>query len=119
MTLFNYPETPLFDTFRREYHETYSSTDMLDFHGTVKIHGANISIVYSSADSWHIQSRNRILSAQADHYGCFAWLSRLPLDQLAIQISENSWKEIVVIGEWAGKGVQQGVGINKVDKVFI
>jgi hypothetical protein len=70
-----------------------AATESLDFHGTFKIHGANISIVYNSPGSWHIQSRNRTLSLKNDVCGCFAWLSRVPLGQLAPQIGENTlWK---------------------------
>lgn len=116
-----YPETRSFDAFRKHYLQTAHEEHSLEFHGTVKIHGANISIVYSNATTWRIHSRNRVLSREDDLYGCFATLSRVPLENLAEQISDtygDSWSELVVVGEWAGKGIHKGVAICQVEKLF-
>jgi len=143
-----YPETSSFDGFRKHYLKSPPENLCLDFHGTVKIHGSNITIVFTAPDSWRIQSRNRVLSADNDMYSCFATLNPLPLNQLAERalelekeisckvVSEDTvvepadgtlaapkptaeeWPEIMIAGEWAGNGIQKGVGVCQLDKFF-
>lgn len=116
-----YPETKHFDSFRKEYLRKFPDESCLEFHGTVKIHGANIAIVYTNPNTWCIHSRNRVLSGGKDLYGCFAALSGLSLDKIAHKISlchSGSWSELVVVGEWAGKGIHKGVGVCQLDKFF-
>ena len=119
-----YPSTHQFDSFRQHYLKT-SSSGCLEFHGTVKIHGSNVSIIFKSANTWQIQSRNRILSKQEDMSECYAKLNNAPLNEVAQQIlrvagtaDEDSWDNIMIVGEWAGKGIQNGIGVSKVDKFF-
>jgi len=119
-----YPDTRQFDSFRQHYLKN-SSDGCLDFHGTVKLHGSNVSIIFKSASTWQIQSRNRILSAQEDMYECYAKLNKAPLNDVAQQIlrlagttDEDIWDDIMVVGEWAGRGIQNGIGVSKVDKFF-
>src|SRR5436190_12753400 len=115
-----YPETRQFDHFRKSYLKGQPELHTLEFHGTIKIHGANISIIFTSPNSWQIQSRHRILSAEEDLYGCYATLNHAPLQELAEQIlqleskssnKEGEWRDIMVVGEWAGKGIQARVGV--------
>ena len=117
-----YPDTRQFDSFRKHYLKS-SSDSCLDFHGTVKIHGSNVSIIFKSANTWQIQSRNRILSTNEDMSECYAKLNHAPLNKIAHEISQLAgtsggpvWDDIMVVGEWAGKGIQTGVGVSKVDK---
>lgn len=119
-----YPDTRSFDAFRQHYLKAFSDS-CLDFHGTVKLHGANVSIIFKSTNSWHIQSRNRILSSEEDMCECYAKLNNAPLSQMAQKISQlagtsdgSVWDDIMVAGEWAGNGIQKGVGVNNVDKFF-
>ena len=117
-----YPDTQRFDSFRLNYLKA-SSNRCVDFHGTVKIHGSNVSIIFKSANTWQIQSRNRILSSEEDMYECYAKLNHAPLSEIAHEISKLAgtskgpvWDDIMVVGEWAGKGIQNGVGVSNVDK---
>jgi hypothetical protein len=116
-----YPETKLFDAFRKEYLRRHDEEGSLGFHGTVKIHGANISIVYSNRDTWRIHSRNRVISKENDLYGCFSALSCVPLNRLVQQVAEiyrEPWSELVIVGEWAGKGIHRGAAVCNLDKFF-
>ena len=139
-----YPETSSFDGFRKYYLNGSPENRCLDFHGTIKIHGSNITIIFTSPGSWRIQSRNRLLAADNDLYSCFATLNPLPLNQLAERVLEldkeispealpqdNGAKsaeqgtemseerpEIMVVGEWAGKGIQKRVGVCQLEKFF-
>ena len=77
-------------------------------------------------------------------YSCFSTLNPLPLNQLAERILElhkeinepnhggtvdekteaestttnEQWPEIMIAGEWAGKGIQKGVGVCQLEKFF-
>ena len=124
-TFVGYPETPQFDKFRKSYLTSSPKDCTLEFHGTIKIHGSNISIVFTSPNSWRIQSRHRILSVKEDLYGCYAALKDAPLNKLVEKILhlENKpteeWRDIVIVGEWAGKGIQARVGVCSIEKKFL
>jgi hypothetical protein len=122
-----YPETRQFDYFRRNFlkgtpHESYH----IHLFGTVKIHGSNISLLFTNNNNdddapCRIQSRNRILSLASDHYDCYRTLSQTPLNDLVTQIiniHSGPWTEIMVVGEWAGKGIMKGVGVSEVEPKF-
>src|SRR5271169_4193874 len=85
-TFVGYPETRQFDYFRKWFIKCQPNIPNPEFHGTIKIHGSNISIIFSSPDSWRIQSRHRILSAKEDLYDCYATLNSAPLNKLAQEI---------------------------------
>jgi hypothetical protein len=119
-----YPETRQFDHFRKHFlggdHESYC----INLFGTVKIHGSNFSLVFTNTDDpRQIHSRNRILSMDSDLYGCYKSLSQIPLKELVEQISKihaSPWTEMIVVGEWAGKGINKGVGICEITpKIFV
>ena len=118
-----YPETKQFHKFCKDYLKSPAELRRLEFYGTIKIHGSNISIVFTSLNTWRIQSRNRILSAKDDLYDCFVTLNQLPLEKLAQEIlcihgnsTASDWKDIMVVGERAGKRIQKGVGVSQVDR---
>ena len=161
-----YPKTTALWPFRKSYLAGKPAVEKLDFHGTVKIHGCNISILLFGPEKWQMQSRNRILSANEDQYGVYAKLNDAPWGALAKEIlriheclklegrdaekkvnkstipednttkklrelsigsdrrpnstgaehindSERTtgWENIMIVGEWAGKGIQKSVGV--------
>lgn len=94
----------------------------LKFRGTVKLHGTNAGIVYDVAtDTFTYQSRERELSLTQDNAGFM-------LHQMK---HENFWRaychsmidpdiaKVAVFGEWCGKGIQKGVAISELDKMFV
>ena len=94
----------------------------LKFRGTVKLHGTNAGIVYDVAtDTFTYQSRERELSLTQDNAGFM-------LHQMK---NENFWRaycysmidpdiaKVAVFGEWCGKGIQKGVAISELDKMFV
>jgi hypothetical protein len=167
-TFTGYPETHAFLPFRKRYLTGKPTVGKVEFHGTVKIHGCNISIVSSGPEKWQMQSRNRILSAEEDQYDVYATLNDAPWTTLLKQIvrihdgitkkvkdpaqtstagdddivkqfsgltlasdapygtglaqnmnrSDNtsSWEDIMIVGEWAGKGIQKSVGVCELDR---
>ncbi|VAW74728.1 hypothetical protein MNBD_GAMMA12-3071 [hydrothermal vent metagenome] len=96
----------------------------LVFHGTVKVHGTNASIVINSDETQYAQSRNNVLSTSTDNSGFSAWHQQkqaLFAEYAAkIKVHENLSEQetIIVYGEWAGKGIQSGVAVSELDKFF-
>lgn len=164
-----YPETRAFLPFRKRYLAGKPVVEKVEFHGTVKIHGCNISVIFSGPKTWQIQSRNRVLSVKEDQYDICAKLNDAPWDTLAKEILQildalnleqheaekegkgsnaskrdiqeklsevpiatetipaeqtaepgkpASWEDIMIVGEWAGKGIQKGVGVCDLDRFF-
>ena len=99
----------------------------LKFRGTVKLHGTNAGIVYDIAtDSFTYQSRERELSLTSDNAGFM----------LAQMKHENVWRDVVhqatreiapygkpakvaIFGEWCGQGIQRGVALTELPKMFV
>ena len=97
----------------------------LTFKGTVKLHGTNASVCYNKHEGFWIQSRNNIITPEKDNAG-FAFFAESRKKQF-LEIMEviadeddsiNSDCTITIYGEWAGKGIQKGVGISELEKAF-
>lgn len=115
----------------RDYSYRHSTPiPTLTFKGTVKIHGTNAGIRYNyETDELICQSRERIITPFSDNAGFAAWVNG-PDGNMAIRdIIDNTWiyfnqvyhtkpKELSIYGEWAGKGVQSGVGVSELNKKF-
>lgn len=88
----------------------------LDFIGTVKLHGTNAAVCQSNGERW-LQSRGQII--EDGHYGFAEWAktnSRL-FDSAFDSIS--GYDTVCIYGEWCGQGIQKGVGISSLDKMFV
>jgi hypothetical protein len=97
----------------------------LTFKGTVKLHGTNASVCFNSNEGFWIQSRQNIITVEKDNAG-FAFFAESRRedfqDLIDVIILENNIDinkyTVSIYGEWAGKGVQKGVGISELDKAF-
>ena len=90
------------------------------FNGTVKVHGTSASVVYDGENLW-AQSKKQIITPEKDNCGFANFVSRNHghfLEHLKIQLETNDLQEVAVFGEWAGKGIQSGVGISELEKTF-
>lgn len=124
------------------FHSSYSSIDnlrlllkdieyiykdtkpILEFYGTVKLHGTNAGIGFDGRNLWS-QSRSNIITTQKDNSG-FASFVEQNKEQIlklmkqieysySIDFNENY---IVLFGEWCGDGIQKKVGISQFEKMF-
>lgn len=98
---------------------------IITFNGTVKLHGTNSSVCFNSQDGFWVQSRKNIITVEKDNAGFafFVESNKIKFCNLLDQIIDKyqiNTKEYTVslYGEWAGKGVQKGVGISQLDKAF-
>jgi hypothetical protein len=95
----------------------------LKFRGTVKLHGTNAGIVYDmDTDLFQYQSRERILTLTQDNAGFMLWAMNHESDWR--YLVENLWvptgtKKIAIFGEWCGTGIQKGVAIAQLPKMFV
>lgn len=104
---------------------------VLECRGTVKLHGSNAAIVQNIDDSAftsvHFQSRERVLTPQNDLLGfCAYMMENSPSVEKIFRIlrkscNKDSYKvqTIAVFGEWCGIGVQKGVAISGLPKMFV
>lgn len=94
----------------------------LTFKGTVKLHGTNAGVSFDvdTGDIW-AQSRENIITPMKDNAG-FAQFVEKNKDVFIgffndIKHTQNIENEsiITIFGEWAGPGIQKGVGISQID----
>lgn len=97
---------------------------VIEFNGYVKLHGTNAGICYNKQDGIWYQSRENIISLQYDNAGFASFcLSKNDTFQkifnsIGNNLNINENETICLFGEWAGKGIQKGVGINEINKSF-
>jgi RNA ligase len=93
-----------------------SDYPILKFSGTVKLHGTNAGVIRYSDGRTEFQSRERVLSLEYDNAGFMSYMMPKDLDFL-FNIPFKDY--IAVYGEWCGKGIQKGVAISELDKMFV
>ena len=100
----------------------------LKFRGTVKLHGTNAGIVYDvDTDSFTYQSRERELSLTSDNAGFMLaqmknemiWRDVVSQAMSEIWIPHVPIKKVAIFGEWCGSGIQKGVALTQLPKMFI
>lgn len=97
----------------------------LRFHGTTKLHGSNCSIVRLPDGTYYAQSRTRVITPEDDNYGFASWalteVSQDVWDDLFQQMFGDAMSEktCILYGEWCGHGIQKGVGICQLPKMFV
>jgi hypothetical protein len=123
-----YPETLDLRRLTKEVQRYRPGTGKVDFTGTVKVHGTNITVVFRNDGSPpQIQSRNRVItseSAATDNSGAAAfltpWLGKLREEvERAPGKQYAAWKEIMIAGEFAGRGIQKGVGVSGLERFYV
>ncbi len=126
---------PSIDQFRQVVREVKSHTDfvgkdengdaiyrhdtpypLIEFKGTVKLHGTNAAIV-KYKDRIEYQSRERVLDLLHDNSGFMLNMSNKNIEYLFDQYFFTDY--IAVFGEWCGQGIQKGVAISELPKMFV
>lgn len=98
---------------------------ILTFTGTVKLHGTNAGVCYNSESGLWAQSRENIITREKDNAGFAAFVEAREdaFKALIIKVAEKeninlSENTIAIYGEWAGSGIQKGIGISNLEKSF-
>ena len=96
------------------------------FEGTVKLHGSNCAIVINSDGTIYAQSRETILTPQSDYKGFAKFVADINpnelYDMLPFELREEAHQRnvpLIIYGEWCGQGIQGGVGISQLPKMFV
>ncbi|CAF3092463.1 unnamed protein product [Rotaria sp. Silwood2] len=135
-TLIFFPETSQFrQAITDAHHYACPSPDghdkqlpVLNFIGTVKLHGANTAIGYRKSSGYWCQSRNRVITPDNDHAD-FAQhiypfadeffsahvLPHCPTIREHYQYGDR----IVIYGEWCGGDIQQNIAICGLPTMFV
>lgn len=90
---------------------------VIDFAATVKLHGTNAAIVKYKSGEVQFQSRENVLSLQKDNAQFMLNMMGKNLDFLFDGIEFDDY--IAVYGEWCGQGIQKGVAISELPKMFV
>jgi hypothetical protein len=118
------------DNNNNDNQETNSPRDLKGtFIGTIKLHGTNISILYTKSSRIpQFQSRNRIITSRPDedNAGAARWLADSDLPILLNEIfrirgirdQRQRFDELFIVGEWAGVGIQKGVAVCSIQRFF-
>lgn len=91
-----------------------SDYPVMQFRGTVKMHGTNSAIVLDENREITIQSRSRTITVLNDNAGFAAFAAGLSPAVLNLFPTNTA-----VFGEWAGGNIQKGVALNGLPKVFV
>lgn len=89
---------------------------ILRYQGTVKLHGTNAAIIRHSDGNITYQSRSRIITPLDDNCGFAAAMSCIDKADLFKSFNTDT---VVVYGEWCGRGVQSGVAVTQLPKMFV
>jgi tRNA-binding EMAP/Myf-like protein len=88
---------------------------VVTYYSKVKLHGTNAGVQILRDGTVRAQGRNAVLVPGDDNLGFAAWVS----ENLGyFQDLAGAW-DIVVHGEWAGKGIQKGVAISQIDRKIL
>lgn len=92
---------------------------LINYEGTVKLHGTNAGLIIKNDGSFYCQSRERLLTIENDNAG-FAWYMH-SAERIAdlVQLQDNfpsGWQTMAVYFEWAGGNIQKGIALNEIGK---
>ena len=98
----------------------------LVFHGTVKMHGCNAAVVVLPNETKYAQSRNQVLTVDADNHGFARFIEitgrQTLFNKIAKKVTQNLLfvpEAVVIFGEFCGGNIQKGVGLAQLSKRFI
>jgi len=93
----------------------------LKFGGTVKLHGSNAGITLSRDGEIFPQSREQLLSVTNDNAGfaLFVEKNKNAFKSLLSMIDMKHFDYVTIFGEWCGSGIQKGVGISQLERMFV
>lgn len=90
------------------------SLPTLTFVGSVKLHGTNAGVTWTSTGEMLVQSRSNIITVENDNnrFAAFVEENRATFDQLA-QPGRT------IYGEWCGGNIQKGVALSQLPRMFV
>lgn len=106
-------------------YDTSKPLPKLQFRGTVKLHGTNAAIAQDVEGTVWCQSRTNVITPQSDNAG-FAMFEHLNHSMFTTMFEQarlckqiSGEQAIVIFGEWCGSGIQKGIGLTQLPKMFV
>ena len=117
-----YPDTKHFrDVVKQAGYDFRNDIPEVRFRGTVKVHGTHADMIFAPDGAHWLQSRNRIISPEADNSGFAKWMAERDvsplLELVRPAVPEND--AVMMAGEFCGKGIFAGTAVSKVDRFFM
>jgi len=94
------------------------------FTGTVKVHGTQAAVILPYNKPLYCQSKNKVITAENDNYSFAAWVEDGDQDfEYIAETIRNFWDvdskgDVVLFGEFAGKGIAKGTAANQAEERF-
>jgi len=102
---------------------TFYDSPTVTYIGTVKLHGTNSSVIIKADGNIVTQSRNRILTVDSDNAGFARFIDESIGHQTLVDWRRDNVasddRDLIIYGEWCGRGIQKGVGISNLPKMFV
>jgi hypothetical protein len=96
----------------------------IDYVATTKSHGTNAAIQILG-NQVVTQSRSRIITSEDDNVGFAAWVNTFSVDvwikikSEILKANNLSNKDLIIYGEWCGKGINAGCAVHQLEKMFV
>lgn len=123
MEMIKYPSIEQFRHIVKNVKSLYSylgeEYPKITFYGSVKLHGTNGGIGWDGEKLW-CQSRNNILDFKNTNNGFFTYVmqNKEYFTDLLGRLKGDA-ESIIVFGEWCGEGIQKGVALSELEKMFV
>lgn len=128
MSMIKWPEIESFHHVRKElleYPELLGGRTTVGYRCKVKLHGTNAAVQVRPNGNVVCQSRTSLIAPGSDNLGFAAWVqsqhaawAKILCDGLPDDLGDT-FRGIVVFGEWFGPGIQKGVACSRIpDKHF-
>ena len=98
--------------------EGCASYPVLPFRGSVKAHGTHADIISQRGEVW-LQSRNRVVTCDADNSGFASFMAGVDIHALIGLVGASADSQVMISGEFCGKGIMTGVAVSKVPKFLM
>lgn len=124
--MFKYPSIEQFRHTVKDVENKECSKE-ITFNRTVKLHGSNAAVVLDiESGEVYAQSRNRIITPEDDNAGFAKYVEENKEELKGIIEKYTKYygddtnpSHVVIYGEWCGEGIQRGVAVNKLPKMFV
>ena len=107
-----WPDISLLYVIRKYIHDYHVQQKVYNYRAKVKLDGTNAGIQVLRDGSIHAQSRTAIITPEDDNMGFARWT----FSNQSYWSSLAGTHDIVIFGEWAGKGIQKRCSISSIDK---
>ena len=111
--------------------DPYIKLPTLKFEGTVKLHGTNAAVCFDYDGNLWCQSRENIITPEKDNAGFASFIlqneeklrnsivTKIGFDSLHGIHNFTKEHSLCIWGEWCGQGIQKGVAISSIPKMFV